>query len=535
MIERAIVALAHRRSPEAAVDFDEIANDIAADMLSSDEEEREGDDRRHLPPVTGRGAFPDLVPLTFAADQLGMEEDHFVAYGEYIQEEAAMYRKALARRDTTIIEPEVGRYLTKNGMKPPEDPKKRRELYLKTLQAAVSTFDKIAQRQRGGLVENTLPSAEQLGPRLSEAFGLWQTGGDAKGARKPSQNTIVEAENIVRRFKEWHGDWRLGVITKAHAREFRDALARMPSSMPDKLRKLPLRGLLKKDLSKLRPRSATTVNKQLTILAAIVSNAQREGLLDGLPSFVNPFDKDVKLRIDQREIEEREPFDVADLRAIFKTPVFSEGKRPKGGAGEAAFWLPLIGLFSGMRLSEIAGLLIRDLQFNEEIGRWLFDVRPNTERTIKNASSMRRVPMHRELERIGLLRYRESLLAKGSKPDDPLWPDVSSEEKSEDRASTPWSKWFNRYLRTKAGITSSQKVFHSFRHTFKRMARSAEISEELHDALTGHSGAGRVGRTYGRGYAFDTFVAAMDRILVPEHAELSALRWCPGQIASQAS
>src|SRR5690606_2796626 len=99
-------------------------------------------------------------------DELGMEEDHFVAYGEHIQEEAAMYRKALARRDTAIIEPEVGRYLAKNGMKPPDDPKKRRELYLKALQAAVSTFDKIAQRQRGELVENTLPSAEQLGPRL---------------------------------------------------------------------------------------------------------------------------------------------------------------------------------------------------------------------------------------------------------------------------------------------------------------------------------------------------------------------------------
>ena len=32
------------------------------------------------------------------------------------------------------------------------------------------------------------------------------------------------------------------------------------------------------------------------------------------------------------------------------------------------------------------------------------------------------------------------------------------------------------------------KVFHSFRHTFKRMARDAGLSEEMHDALTGHTG-----------------------------------------------
>ncbi len=417
IIERAVAALAHRRAPQAAVDFEEIANDIAADFLSWDEEEREGDDRRHLPAAMGRSALPDLVPLAFDRDELGMEQDHFIAHG-------------------------------------------------------VST-----------------------------------------------------AENIVLRFKEWHGDWRLGVITKAHAREFRDALAKMPSRLPDRLRKLPLKELLRRDLSDLPPRSATTVNKQLTILAAIVSNAQRDGLLDSMPSFVSPFDKDVKLRIDAREIEEREPFDVADLRALFGTAVFSEGKRPKGGGGEAAFWFPLIALFSGMRLSEMAGLLIGDLRRDEETGRWFFDVRPNSERSVKNASSIRRVPVHRELERIGLLRYRESLSAKGSRLDDSLWPDVGSAEKSEDRATTPWSKWFGRYLRTKAGITSSRKVFHSFRHTFKRMARSAELSEELHDALTGHSGGGRVGRSYGRGYAFDTFASAIDRLAMPNETGLSSLTW----------
>ena len=41
------------------------------------------------------------------------------------------------------------------------------------------------------------------------------------------------------------------------------------------------------------------------------------------------------------------------------------------------------------------------------------------------------------------------------------------------------------------------KTFHSFRHTFKRGCREAGISEEIHHALTGHSGGG-VGRAYGR-------------------------------------
>ena len=525
MIERAVSALTQRRSPDTPVEADEIAADLVAELLAVDEEEREGDDRRNLPGV--RDGLPDVSHLAFGLGELGMEQDHFIAYGELIEEDAATYRQALARRDTSVIEPEVQRILKRKAMEMPAEPLARRRLHLAALQAVVKAYDLMAQRQRGDLVENSMPSGDQLGPRLSEAFDRWKSGVTAKGGKKPARNTILEAENIVLRFKEWHGDWRLGVITKAHVREFRDALAKMPSRLSAKLRKLQLKELLKRDLSKFQPRSATTVNKQLTILSAIFANAQRDGLMDGMPGFLSPFDKDVKLGIDEREIEEREPFDLADLRAIFGTPVYCDGKRPKGGAGEAAFWFPLIGLMSGMRLSEMAGLLIRDLRQDEETGRWLFDVNHEVGNSVKNASSIRHVPVHRELERIGLLRYRDGLLATGHGLDDPLWPDIGAVEKSEERSSTSWSKWFGRCLRTKAGITSSRKVFHSFRHTFKRMARSAELPEELHDALTGHSAMGRTGRKYGKGYDFETFVSAIDRIQIPDNSGLSGLNWYP--------
>ena len=39
-------------------------------------------------------------------------------------------------------------------------------------------------------------------------------------------------------------------------------------------------------------------------------------------------------------------------------------------------------------------------------------------------------------------------------------------------------------------------MFHSFRHGFKDALRRAGVSEDLNDALTGHSGGG-VGRSYG--------------------------------------
>jgi hypothetical protein len=70
-----------------------------------------------------------------------------------------------------------------------------------------------------------------------------------------------------------------------------------------------------------------------------------------------------------------------------------------------------------------------------------------------------------------------------------LFPDIKPDSKG--HLSGRWSKWFNRYLDKAVGITDSSKDFHSFLHTFKLLARQAEIPEDIHDALTGarHSGA----------------------------------------------
>ncbi len=208
---------------------------------------------------------------------------------------------------------------------------------------------------------------------------------------------------------------RLGEITKAHAREYQRALARLPKRMPENLKGLPLPKLLQRDLSRYEVRGASTINKSITMLAAVVSYAQREGLLDHTPGYVNPFGKDMKLWVDGRTEEGREPFQRSDLALLFGAGVFTKGERPKAGGGEAAFWFPLIALLSGMRLEEMAGLRIEDLRQDEETGGWLFDITARDgRRGVKTASSVRKVPAHPELVRAGLLGYRQSLLDAGA-------------------------------------------------------------------------------------------------------------------------
>ncbi|EIM25235.1 hypothetical protein MicloDRAFT_00059570 [Microvirga lotononidis] len=47
------------------------------------------------------------------------------------------------------------------------------------------------------------------------------------------------------------------------------------------------------------------------------------------------------------------------------------------------------------------------------------------------------------------------------------------------------------------------------------MARDAGLSEEMHDALTGHTGGG-VGRSYGGGFRLRALAEAVEKLQVPE-------------------
>jgi integrase len=498
-----------------AADLEVIEAEALRETLARDEDERtEGDERRRLQTREERAQWPDLVPIAEPWAK-GMAEDHAYAYGLEIEEEASNYRAALARRDPSIVRVETAEAHRRHQV--PVDPTSPtyHSIGMAVLRGHVKAFDAMMQRQKGEVVE-TPPAprpAAAKGPKLSEAFELWQEGNPATGARRPGRSGILEAKPALRWFTELHGDMRVGEITKGHAREFQRALAKVPKGLPTKLRNLPLPKLLESKLEGYEPRGATTINKSIGILAAVISHVQREGLLDAVPGFINPFGKDVKLRVDKRQDDGREPFVASDLTAMFAAGVYRQGDRPRAGAGEAAFWFPLISLLSGMRLEEIAGLRLMDLRQDEETGRWLFDVTPRGGRSVKTASSIRQVPLHTELVRIGLLRYRQSLIDQGRPNGGSLWPALKSGKGLP--LSAAWSKWFSRFLRTEAGTTDRHKVFHSFRHTWKRMARDAGLREEIHDAITGHAGGGGVGKSYGRGVSLRPLIEAMDCIPAP--------------------
>ena len=280
------------------------------------------------------------------------------------------------------------------------------------------------------------------------------------------------------------------MITKAHARAFRDALSRLPKALPARLAGLPLPEVLKQDLSKYPRRNAQTINKTLALLSGVLARAERDGFFEALPAWSNPFH--VGFDVAPAEREPYEPFSAAELGRLFASPVYTRGERPLGGQGEAAYWFPLIALFSGARRTEIAQLKIGDVREGEG-GIWYLDItNEGADQNLKTASSARSVPVHRELIRLGLLKVLAAR-AKADPAGAPLWPAFAPPI---DPKAKAWTKWFARYLGMYV-VDHSAKTFHSFRHTFKRACREAGLSEEVHNALTDHAGGG-VGRSYGR-------------------------------------
>jgi integrase len=176
-------------------------------------------------------------------------------------------------------------------------------------------------------------------------------------------------------------------------------------------------------------------------------------------------------------------------------------------AGEtgARYWLPRIGLYSGIRLEEIAQLRPQDLR--QVAGVWCFDVNGDGGKKLKTAGSARLVPIHPWLIEAGLLTYRDANAAKPS-----LWPDLT--RGADGFMSSPFSKWFGRFKRA-AGITNPRLTFHSLRHTFVDALKQAGEDELVIKELVGHANTSITTGRYGKRLNPERLYSAVSRLSWP--------------------
>lgn len=169
----------------------------------------------------------------------------------------------------------------------------------------------------------------------------------------------------------------------------------------------------------------------------------------------------------------RRQFEVDDLKRLFSSGPYSDQRR--GGPKDGTFWLPLIALFSGMRSGEIAALNVRDI--TDVQGVRCFRLR-NVD-ALKTSYSARDVPLHPELQRLGLLAYVEERRRSG---EDELFPDIRPNGKKD--RSSEFSRTFRKVL-TAAWLTDPSLTMHSFRHSFAHALVSLQVPLPVAEALQG--------------------------------------------------
>ena len=382
---------------------------------------------------------------------------------------------ALKLKDVDLVSKLLDDVLIENGLTIPSY--RRREFALALLHARLRTLEVGVKRTKGEIAGER---QEEQGVSVDGLLDAYLT------ERKLGSKSEHEVRAAYRRFAAIvGGDKPAREVTKAGCRAYKSSLLVAPSN---------------RSLSKDGKLSPVSVKKLLGICATVFRYGVAQGHLD-----TNPFEGITRVvRGDHQNIERRLPYDSADLTAIFASSEFS---RLTG----AKRWVPLIAALSGCRAEEVVGLRVQDVR--QDGGIWFFDFVPTAERRLKNVASQARTPIHPELLRLGLLDYVSSV-PKGGR----LFPEIQPGPHG--RLSGAFSKWFARFV-DERGVRDPRKAgLHSLRHLFKDRCRAAGLSEELHDALTRHSG-GSVGRRYGLGPSLAVLAEALNRVAFPELKEVN--------------
>lgn len=388
-------------------------------------------------------------------------------YSDIIESHHQVVTAAAARGDVSQIEGELSRHLRELALDIDRSTETYRDLAYAMLVAEAEVSHARMEREAGRAVST--PKVMHSDLTLDKIVDYWATHTSALPRTKRAVQSVFNELKIL------HPGVSAGALRKTHLVKFRDALHE-------------------------QGQSPKTIYKKLSFIHAAFAVALDSELVE-----LNPV-TGVKAPKDKRVEKPRVPFNLDDLHNIFAAPVHAAGKRPKGGGGAASYWLPLIALYSGARVEELAQLRVGDVMQESEFGFYFNITTEGEGNRLKTKNARRRVPVHPELSALGFFEYLEA--CKKTKHEF-LFPDLKPDV--EGKRSGNWSKWFGRYKR-KHGITDKRKVFHSFRHCFIDACRAVGIQTEVRDVLVGHANDS-VAAEYGEGrYPIAPLFDAMSRV-----------------------
>lgn len=180
----------------------------------------------------------------------------------------------------------------------------------------------------------------------------------------------------------------------------------------------------------------------------------------------------------------REIFTKEDLQKIISSDHYirRNGKRHKKAVH---FWLPLISIFTGARISELCQLKISDVQ--EQDGIWCISINEEGDKNVKTKAAIRKVPIHNTIIDLGFLNYVKSQKQACA---DMLFSGLSNHSRNGYSAGV--GRWFNEKYLVSCAVRDAdltiKKTHHSFRHTLYHHFQVLSVDEKRINSIIGHAG-----------------------------------------------
>ncbi|WEM44690.1 site-specific integrase (plasmid) [Photobacterium sp. DA100] len=215
---------------------------------------------------------------------------------------------------------------------------------------------------------------------------------------------------------------------------------------------------------------------------------------------LNPFDG---IKVDNKPLkptsEERERWSLKDLKLFFNSAKFAKQ--------DIEFqWVSWILLYTGMRPSEVCQLRVNDIK--EADGSYYFAVNVDDEgKYVKNSNSIRKVPLHGQLIKLGLLDYLATRKSSGAN-------NLFSYEPK--NIFGDWSKaYLNKMTKYQNSIgmkAGSRPTSYSFRHTFIDELKQKGVSEMITAEIVGHKQQGITYDRYGKQLNLKELAKALNKV-----------------------
>jgi integrase len=400
------------------------------------------------------------------------------AFGQLRQGNVVDLKKALeaahsvGRRDLTLGQVSLPNGVTFRNVQidTPDDERQFRELVREATQPApVAEASPVPVTS----APKTIPKKEGL---LSHKIAVHL--GDLERAKR-EKKTVLDSRHTLRLFVGIVGDKQASALSADDCRLFFDEVAFWPRNASKQAGNtgLSVREIISKaKASGGEPPAAHTLSKHRQRLSVFLNF-----LLDNDSLQKNPLKGIAKASKFDAEDDTGRAFTQPELDSIFERVAFAEwsAKYPH------RFFAPLIGLFTGARITEVCQLYVDDIAIEHGVPG--FHVRKSKPgQKLKNKSSLRFIPISQPLLDAGFLAFVEDMKSAGQER---LFPHLPNNDGN--GFGRQMSRQFSTYIKSR-GVSDAGMGFHAFRHTLATRLDRAGVGHGTIARITGHGLSGGV-------------------------------------------